>query len=79
MRSTVVFATIRIERIGKSGPENERKIAKYLDSIHDGDRVFSNPKDKGMEISIASPGAELIDEIADAPWGHPYVTYTETI
>ena len=48
MRSTVVYATIRIERHGKSGPENERKIEKYLESI-----AGTNPKDKYMDVEIA--------------------------
>lgn len=57
MRSTVVYATIRIERHGKSGPENERKIEKYLESI-----AGDNPKDKYMEVEITGHPYETFTE-----------------
>ena len=59
-RHTTAYYTIEVERIGPSGPDNERRIQKFVESL-EGD----NPKDKYMSLTVQHHDYETITEAVD--------------
>ena len=59
-RHTTAYYTIEVERIGPSGPDNERRIQKFVDSLE-----TDNPKDKYMSLTVRHHDYETFTESVD--------------
>tara|TARA_R100000306_G_C4335856_1_gene122708 strand:- start:642 stop:827 length:186 start_codon:yes stop_codon:yes gene_type:complete len=57
-RLTTVYYTLEIERCGRSGPENERRIEKFVQSLEE----VGNPKDKYMGVTVLPHDYHTITE-----------------
>lgn len=57
MRHTTVYYTLVVERIGPSGPDNERRIDKFVETL-EGDF----PKDKHISMTVQSHDYEVVTE-----------------
>jgi len=60
-RATTAYYTIEIERYGKSGPENERRIEKFVEALE----KAQNPKDKYMSLTVKGHDYETFTETVD--------------
>ena len=60
-KQTRVYFTLVVERYGRSGPENEKCIEKFVESLENA----QNPKDKYMEVSIDSHHYDTVHESVD--------------
>jgi hypothetical protein len=59
-RLTTVYATIRIERSGPSGPDNERRIEKLLEAL-----PAMQERDKHTELHVEAHAFETTHETVD--------------
>ena len=60
MRMTNVYATIRVERYGPSGPANARRIEKLLEKL-----ATIQERDKWTEIYVEAHDYETTHETVD--------------
>jgi len=60
-RQTTVYYTLVVDRYGTSGPENERRIQRFVDSLE----AVQNPKDKYMEVKVEGHHYDTVTEAVD--------------
>ena len=59
-RATTAYYTIEVERIGPSGPDNERRIQKFVDALE-----RDQPKDKYISLTVSHHDYETVTESVD--------------
>ena len=57
-KATTAYYTIEVERYGRSGPENERLIEKFVKALEEA----QNPKDKYMSLTVKNHDYETVTE-----------------
>ena len=60
-RQTTAHYTLVVDRYGTSGPENERRIQRFVDSLE----AVQNPKDKYMEVKVEAHDYDTVTEAVD--------------
>jgi GrpB-like predicted nucleotidyltransferase (UPF0157 family) len=60
-RQTTAYYTLVVDRYGTSGPENERRIQRFVDSLE----AAQNPQDKYMEVKVDAHQYDTVTESVD--------------
>lgn len=56
-RMTTVYYTLEVERYGSSGPDNEKRIQRFMDALEK-----EQPKDKYMSLTVKGHQYETVTE-----------------